>query len=393
MRLDRYHAYLPAQSKPPGPYSPAVGYKALDIFTFTNAAPRIALSFALTSDKKTVLKATYGRFNDVPNAQAGRTFNQNDYFAWRYAWSDPNRDGVYQPGEEGSFVATESAQGAGLKILNPDLRQGKEDEASLFVERQLFQGISVRGGYVFKRQFDRAQEVNPARPFSAYSLAIPGVDPGPDGKVGTADDGGAVTYYDYIPSLKGAAFDQAEQVNTPGNTNYYHNFEVTLMKRSSAKWEVLTSFLATRANAWRVGIPLTPNDTFAKSTYWEHNFKLSGSYRFPWDIQLSGYFESLSGAPQARDVRFTSGLKQLSQVILLMEPLGSQRLPALNRLNFRLQKKQRLFKGQLALGVDIFNALNTNAATSISRQSGPTYGQISAIVPARNARLVASYKF
>ena len=74
--------------------------------------------------------------------------------------------------------------------------------------------------------------MNPLRPPKVYNIAIPSVDPGPDGVRGTADDGGAVTYYDYDASVRGPAYDQNMQVNTPGFTNRYHNVEVTATKRS-----------------------------------------------------------------------------------------------------------------------------------------------------------------
>ena len=37
-------------------------------------------------------------------------------------------------------------------------------------------------------------------PNSAYDIPVTRQDPGPDGKLGTADDGGLVTVYDYEPA-------------------------------------------------------------------------------------------------------------------------------------------------------------------------------------------------
>jgi hypothetical protein len=183
------------------------------------------------------------------------------------------------------------------------------------------------------------------------------------------------------------------QVNTPGFTNRYHNWEMTAIKRLSSRWQLLSSFLATRVDAWRAGTPRTPNDVFPKAEYWEKSFKLSGSYLMPWDVQVSSYYEFLSGAPLARDVRFTAGLRQQSQVVMLMEPLGARRLPGQKRLNVRFEKTQRLARGQMSLGVELYNALNANFETAMSVRSGPTYGRITAIAAPRNARLMASYKF
>jgi hypothetical protein len=395
LRVERYHTFLPKQSKPAGPYSSAAEYAPLDIYKWVNLAPRLATSYALTADKRTVLKATWGRFNDVPAAQDARVFNQNDYFATRYKWTDLNNNGTYDdPVERGGLVATESAQGAGLKILNPDLEQAKQDEITVHVEREILEGFSIRTGYIYKRQFDQSQEVNPARPYEAYSIAIPSIDPGPDGVRNTSDDGGPITYYDYPASLRGPEFDQSKRVNTPGFTNRYHNIELSAAKRMSQRWQMVTSVLMTNVNEWRSGVPQTPNDVFPKNQYWEYTYKLSGSYVLPWDFQASGFYQLLSGAQYARTARFTAGLGQgLTAVTLNMEPVGSQQRPNQGRLDIKLDKRLRLGKGTLGLGVELYNVLNSNVVTNSSVISGPTYGRITAIMPARNARLTGSFRF
>jgi outer membrane receptor protein involved in Fe transport len=92
-------------------------------------------------------------------------------------------------------------------------------------------------------------------------------------------------------------------------------------------------------------------------------------------------------------VRFTEGLDQLSQLILLMEPVGSQRRPNVNLLSIRMEKRQVLAFGEVSLHFDLYNALNTNVATSVEDRSGPTYNQILSIVPPRIARVGVKYSF
>jgi len=82
---------------------------------------------------------------------------------------------------------------------------------------------------------DRYQNVNVLRPYDAYSLAIPNVDPGPDGVAGTPDDGGPITYYEYGAAYAGAAFVRNMDINTGGYENSYHNIEVAAQKRMSQK--------------------------------------------------------------------------------------------------------------------------------------------------------------
>ena len=73
--------------------------------------------------------------------------------------------------------------------------------------------------------------------------------------------------------------------------------------------------------------------TFPKNQTWETTFRVSGSYRAPFNIVAASVFEYQSGAPLARTALFR-GLSQLGTVTLRMEPIGSVRLPGVKLLNF-----------------------------------------------------------
>lgn len=395
LRVERYAAYLPEQSKPAGPFSEAASYARTDLYDWSSWAPRLGLSYPLTADNRTVVKATYGRFNFALRASDSRTirnFNKNDYSATRYRWSDLNGNRrLDYPGELGTFVATE---GGSSTVFNPDVRQPNVDEATVHVEREVSSGFSARVGYVYKRESDLFQLVNTARPYSAYTNPIAAVDPGPDGVARTGDDGAAITYYDYNPAFAGRAFESFTYVNIPGYTDRFHNLELGVDKRLSNRWQLRASYLATRKNMWIGGVPQTPNEEFfPKNETWDTTFRVSGSYDAPLGIQTAAVYEYQSGTAQARDVLFR-GLPQLSTVTLRMEPLGAQRLPAVKLLNLRAAKRVRLFTSQaMTLQFDLYNALNTNDATTLSVRSGPTYGRITAIIPPRVARLGVTYSF
>jgi outer membrane receptor protein involved in Fe transport len=101
LRLERYHVFLPAQSKPAGVFSQAASFPSTDILTWNGIAPRASFSYALTADAKTAIKATYGRFNWLQAADYARTYNRNDIISTTYRWNDPNNNGTYDPGELG----------------------------------------------------------------------------------------------------------------------------------------------------------------------------------------------------------------------------------------------------------------------------------------------------
>ena len=392
MRYERYHLYLPPQSKPEGRFYPAGDFPASEVLTWNNWAPRVGLSYPLDKSNRTVVKATYGWYNFATQANYADTYNRNAASTTTYRWNDLNKNNDYDNGEFGAFV---SSTGASSSVVNPDLKQPKTHEVTTSLERQIAASFSMRGSYIYRREVDRYQNVNVLRPYDAYSIGIPNVDPGPDGVRGTADDGGAITYYDYTAAYAGSAFVQNKDLNTPGYDNSYQNFEVAAQKRLSNKWQLVTSFLATHTDMWRNGIPQDPNaaNFYPKSKYWEWGFKLSGSYELPYKIQAAAMFTSQSGGVWAREARFTTGLARLSEVILLMEDPAAQRLPTQNILNLRFEKRQKIGPGTAGFQLDLFNVTNTNVELGVTARSGANYNKITSIVPPFVAKIGVLYTF
>jgi hypothetical protein len=397
VRFERYHVYVPPQSKPAGRFYPAGDFPEKEVVEWNNWAPRIGVAWPLGAENRTVLKATYGWYNFATQANYADPYNGNAAATTTYRWNDLNGSGDYDDGELGTFV---SATGASASAVNPDLKQPRTHEVTASIEHQLAPRFSTRASYVYRREVNRYQNLNVLRPYEAYTVAIPGVDPGPDGVAGTADDGGPLTYYDYSADYAGSAFVRNVDANTPGYENSYHNIEVAAHKRMSNRWQLVTSFLATYVDEWRSdtalttpdGIPETPNqDYFPKAQYWEWAFKLSGSYDLPWGLQAAGTFTSQSGSVWGRDARFTP--PRLASVIIRMEDPAANRLPTQNLLNLRLEKRQKIGPGTAAFQLDVFNVTNTNVETGITTRSGASFGQITGIIPPRIARLGVSYTF
>lgn len=392
VRYEGYRVFLPAQSKAVGRFYPAGDFPERDVLTWRNWAPRIGVSVPLDQANRTVLKATYGWYNFATQTTYGDDYNRNARTTTSYRWNDLNGNRDYDDGELGAFV---SATGSSASAINPDLRQPKTHEITTSFERQLAADLSARASYVYRREADRYQNVNVLRPFDAFNVPITGVDPGPDGIRGTADDGRPVTYFDYGAGYAGPAFVRLVDVNTDGYENAYNSFEVAAQKRLSNRWQLVSSFLATHIDSWRNGVPQDPSaaNFFPKSTYWQWSYKLSGSFQLPYDIQAAAMFTSQSGSVWAREARFTTGLTRLADVVLLMEDPAARRLPAQNILNLRFEKRQKLGFGTASLQFDLFNVTNTNVELGVTARSGANFGRITEIVPPRIARLGVTFKF
>jgi hypothetical protein len=254
--------------------------------------------------------------------------------------------------------------------------------------------------YVFKQQNRLFQDVNILRPYSAYNIALPRRDPGPDGVLGTADDGPTITIYDYDPAFRGSKFVGFQRQNAP-DADYFHTYELTLNKRASRNWEMLGSFGATKNHRQLVLISQSPNDDQNRiDATWEWQLKLQGFYTFNYGIRFSALYQHLSGLPLQRTYRFRaqdpSGgtpLRQLSNVQIRTERFGARRTPQQKILNFRVSKDFSIVHRSFELYADVFNVLNTNVPVDMVMDSGPSFGAITSIIPPRIGRVGATFRF
>lgn len=405
LRFERYHNYVVEQEKVQGQFGGSGVFPPVDVLTWRAVAPRFGTAFDLLGDGSTVFKATYGWYNHTAGDTFASNFNQNTRIETRYRWRDPDGNNDYSPGEVDldpngrDFI---SVSGASANILNPDLSQPVTHEATAAVEREIMRDFSVKALYVYRRDVDLYEGVNVLRPYSAYNIPVERRDPGPDGVLGTGDDGGSVTLHDYDAAFRGAGFVGRQFLSRDGKDDSYHTIDVTLNKRLSQNWNMLTSFSATRNHSWIDAIPESPNDEFFPlDETWNWQFKAVGGYEFPYNIRATAFFQHLSGRPGQRTNIFRAvdpdgglRLRQLSTVTLRLEPLGARREPNLNVLNLRGSKIFDFGGGKrLVIDLDVFNVLNANSASQVEFRSGPTFGLVSQILPPRVARVGATFRF
>jgi len=403
LRFDLQHAYVPEQTREAGPWAPAATYPRVEVGRWGHFAPRAAVAFDLTGSGRTVAKASYGWFNT--EAALAANYNQLTIFTTDYRWHDVNNDGRYQPGEVNldtngaDFLSTTSAANT---PPNPNLRLSHYQEVSASIERELAPNLAARILYVLKRSGDDfSGSVNVLRPFSAYNIPITRRDPGPDGTLGTADDGGPVTIYDYDPAYRGSNFVSNQTVNRPdGRSDYFNSFEGSVTRRLAGSWSLLAAYTATKYHRWLVGVPQSPNDTpFDLDNRWRWNVKVNGNYNLPHDFLVGAIVEVVNGALGQRTYVFRatdpSGapLRQLATVSLRLEPYGAESEPPQTQFNVRAGKKLLLGRKALNLSFDVLNLMNTGAITAVTYVSGPSFGRVTDILPPRTLRAGVTFDF
>jgi hypothetical protein len=213
-------------------------------------------------------------------------------------------------------------------------------------------------------------------------------DPGPDGRLGTPDDGGAVT-----ASNLAAKFLDAPPVNLttnlPDSGSEYYTWEVAATKRQTARWSLLASFAETwsREAALGAGGSFTPNSLINSQggqdrfTTWQA--KLHSTMDLPLGLRVVPVVRHQSGMPFART--FVQPLNY-GNAIIKAEPFV-RRTPNITLFDLRAEKSFRLGRARVMGFFDVYNIFNTNAAQALTTSSGVSWLRPTAITGPRILRI------
>jgi len=387
IRLDRYQPILPPQEGPAGQQ-----FTAIDpVLTFTNWGPRAGVTTDLTGNGKTVLKLHYGKYWLYPGPNFTATFNPNaSGWSRTYRWpADANANGRWDAGEEGTLVSV--AGGTASTRLDPEIDNTYVTQVTGFIEREVASNVGLRTGVVLNARRQTYGTVNVSRPLSAYSVPVPVVDPGPDGRPGSADDGATVTAYNLSREALGLSPVNLT-TNLADSTSEYYTWEVTATKHQRGRWSLLASFTTTwsREAALGTGNDYTPNallhseDGQDRFTTWQA--KVNGTLNLPWGLMVVPVLRHQSGSPFART--FVQSLNY-GNATLKAEPVAASRTPDITLVDVRTEKTLRLGRTRVMGFVDLYNLFNTNAEQTLTTSSGGAWLRPTSITGPRILRLGA----
>ena len=382
----------------------AVGHTGT-IADFTNIAPRVGLSFDLTGDATNIIHASYGRYYDKMTSDGFTSAlpgmgEVNLYMTFATTPFDPTpenlagiADFVNQPANLYYVLpASESIS------VDPSLKGPRTDVFSLKYERQLFRSAALSLEYVHKED----------RGFIGLATSTPHTYQ----EVEWTDPylGKTISVWEQT--------DAAADVWSYANSSWAkrrHDFIIaSLRTKQTVKWSMMASVVyqnsrgnvdnvssAIGAGGW--GIDTNPNYTenplvWGKLRYdrtWQ--FKLLGTYAFPFGIQVAGDLHILSGVAWNPTIGSSfTGLYFPQSDTLLLEKRGSETAPWTWFLNFRLSKQFKI-GGSTALEVlaDVFNVFNKANTAYVATEpyalypiSGePAYGKAFALSNPINLRL------
>ena len=409
LRFDRYRVFFPEQTHPPGLFNPTLQtFPAVDnVIDWNLLAPRIGAIYDLAGDGRTLLKFNYGQYSFGVGPDLGPNANPNSNEWWQhYSWPDPNKNGVWERGEEGGLI--ESRGGVELESIDPGLQLPLLREVAASLERELFANAGIRTAVVWRGEQQHYVRQNANRPFQAFTVPVTIQDPGPDGSVGTEDDGPAIQGYD-LP-LEFVRMRPVNIVrNVPNSDSHYWTWETTVTKRFNRRWSLLAGF----AHTWNrdqtsgyLGQPvrqntysLTPNDVINTGNDGRYDFrtwsaKVYGTYEGPWNLRVTPYLRHQSGQPFGRTFVTPPSLLNYGRIRILAEPIDTHRMDNITILDVRVEQGFRLAEGRRVAGfVDGFNLLDANPEETVSWTSGSSFLRPLNIVAPRIVRIGAKVEW
>jgi hypothetical protein len=343
-------------------------------FSWNTFAPRTGVVFKLTEDGKNVLKASYSRYYETMYTSEYGDINGNSINTTgvaTYAWA-----GAFNAAGDPVLGVLKSQFAPKNNIIDPNLRDPKDDEIMFAFQRELMNNVSFNVDWIQCWFNDNTISQNcyglPCNTVAstAYLQNKAAVDFGPDNRLASADDKN-LTFSQVAPAYLGK--DALVHTNCGNNTSIsctqrYKALEISLGKRMSNHWQMQGSYVWSQLDGDLVLDYTNPNNQLAfigqgrGTNDQPHAFKLLGSYQAPFGITLGANYQALSGLPVDRllSVALSQGTASLR-----VDPRGTFRADALQLLSIRADKSIRLGGGhRVSFVAEVHNLINSSAGQS-----------------------------
>lgn len=358
-----------------------------DVFSFNVFSPRFGFSYDFGGDAKNVLHLSYGRYYDkmmtgtytqcVPGGTdtlVYRTYldpapfdptNANIIAKMKEITQPQNLYGVY-------------TSGTALPI-DSNFKVPFTDTYSIGFEKQLFKNYALEVDYLYRKMHNLAQIAT--RTKHTYE-ALQWTDPWL---------GKTVTIWQQVDNLP----EDLYLGNSSWSKYRTHMFLVTLRKRMTDNWSMISSFTYqdTKGNVkpggFLFGYPdfNVDNDPMYTQNPWiygepwmthKYVFKTMGTYLLPAGFIVSGNLRVLSGISWNTEVGgyYADLYRSYGGVNIILEPRGAHHIPATWNLDLRLAKAFKMGGGSsVELMLDVFNVFNNDYAFVVSTDPTELYYQ------------------
>jgi len=401
VRLDYFRSDYPEQNVPPTQFVQVARiFPGLEAVDWKDLNPRLGVSYDLFGNGKTAVKASVSRYvlgEGVGRATTINPINSNNTMTRQ--WTDLNDDRLPQGDPFNPAANGELGPSLNLNFGKPvisfrydqDWAKGFGErpynwEVSAGVQHELLARVSVNAAF-FRRIYGNFPVTDnlPVGPsdYDAYCVTAPG-----DARLP-----GAGQPLCGLFDLKRTKVGQVERVGTSAGDfgkqyEHWNGIDLTMNARLSRlllQGGMSTGKTMEDSCAIRAQLPET-----APTNPWCHNetpfltqVKFLGAYTLPWDVQISGTYQSIPGPQITASATFTNAQiapslgRSLSSgstaTVNLVQP-GTLYAERLNQIDLRFTKIFQFGERRIQGMIDLYNALNDNTLLVQSSTYGATVG-------------------
>ena len=353
------------------------------LYTWNVVSPRLGVTARLSADGRTMLRASYGRFNqgvltgELSPIHPGVT---------------PTRTMAFDSAT-GGYTQLVSVVDPRINFaLDPQTQTPRTDEYSVGVDRHLTDRLVASAAYIRKSGANFIAWTDTAGTYREETRTIGG-------------------YTLPIFVLTNAPRDRRFLLTNPADFSLdYHGLVVAMEKRMSSGWQASGSYTFSQVSGLQAASAATADgaqlSTVAPANMFgsdpnnltnadgrlpndrPHVFRVTGVVQVPRiDVLVSANLQHFSGKPWAATAQVS--LPQGDQRILL-EDRGTRRLPSQTILDFRVSKTLRFGEARrVDLFFDLLNLLNDSAEEALVSDvlASSTFGRPRSFVDPRRAMI------
>ena len=298
-RWEYFSHGIPVETAPAGRFTGARTFGPIEMPTWKSIAPRFGAVYDLTGTQRTAIKFSMGKYMQAGSTGFSETYNPLALTIAQLSWTDLNGDKVPQ-GELGCTYQTAGCEinlaqlpngfgVANLSKFDPDIKRMYNIETSVSVQHELFQRVSVSGGWFHRDYKNLRRRDNVAQSFADYTPFT----------VFSPIDGTPITYY----NVSAAALPRVSNVDlTAGSdrTLAYNGLQYSFNVRLPRGLTMFGGGMSERTIGQLCDEKWNPNlllycDQTQSGIPFRTQFKIAGSVPMKWGIQTSFSFQSLPG--------------------------------------------------------------------------------------------------
>ena len=433
LRFDYFNGFIPETTLPPGRFLPqgAVFPRVTDALNLKDLNPRLGVVYDLFGTGKTAVKASLGRYvgiittqadilrNQAPALQMVTTANRN--------WTDVNGDYIPQcdflaPATNGECGPLSNAN-FGRTVAGTAYDRGVTHgfgvrdynwQTSIAALHEIVPGFGIEVAW-FRTTFGNFLvtdnlAVTPAD-YDAYSITSP-TDAGLPGGGGQRISG--------LFDLNPARFGQVENLVIAASRfgrqiEIYNGIELNVNARF-ANGAVLTGGISVskevtddcdviEGNPQLLRSDATPAALSLPSCRVEPpwgagtQFRIAAMYPLPGEVRVSGTFQNIAGIPTTASFvygnpvaaaslnRNLSGGANATRTVELIQPQSFYTERRGNQIDFRVSRRFTLAGARIEPQFNVYNLTNANDVLAMTTRFGPSWQNVSSVLPPRMIKL------